>query len=95
MTESSVSDLVSALASGTWSSTAVTTAFCKRATIAQQLVNRLTEILFSNALVRAQKCDDYLAKEGKSMGPLHGLPISFKDVFAIKGVEASIGDYTF
>jgi Asp-tRNA(Asn)/Glu-tRNA(Gln) amidotransferase A subunit family amidase len=69
----------------------VALAFCKRAAIAQQLTNCITEPLFNSALDRAQYLDDYLAKNGKLFGPLHGLPISLKDTFRITGVDSSIG----
>ena len=36
------------------------------------------------ALKRAAELDTYLAKTGKVVGPLHGLPISLKDQFRIK-----------
>jgi len=35
-------------------------------------------MFFDKALQRAKELDDYLEKEGKPMGPLHGLPISVK-----------------
>lgn len=82
--------LVNALASGTLSSEAVTTAFCKRAAIAQQLTNCLTEILFDDAIERAKWLDKEFKRTGKPTGPLHGLPISLKDTFKIKGYDASI-----
>lgn len=69
----------------------VVRAFCKRAAIAQQLVNCCTEILFEDALARAEELDRHLATTGKTIGPLHGLPISVKDCFKIKGYDASIG----
>lgn len=34
--------------------------------------------MFDEALVRASYCDDYLAREGKLLGPFHGLPISLQ-----------------
>jgi amidase len=34
--------------------------------------------MFEEAFSRAQQLDDYLAKEGKVVGPFHGLPISAK-----------------
>lgn len=70
--------LVELMSSGAASSVEVVTAFCKRAAIAHQCVNCLTEIMFEEALARAKECDEYFAKEGKPMGPLHGLPISLK-----------------
>jgi Asp-tRNA(Asn)/Glu-tRNA(Gln) amidotransferase A subunit family amidase len=54
-------------------------------------VNCLTEIFFDQALARAKELDEYLAKNGQPMGPLHGLPISLKDSFNVVGVDATIG----
>lgn len=83
--------LVDKLVSKQLSATNVITAFCKRAAIAQQLVNCLTETFFDEALDRAKYLDQYLAKEGKPLGPLHGLPISIKDSFKLKNYEATLG----
>ncbi len=63
----------------------------KRAAIAHQLTNCLTEPLFSLALARASELDSHLARTGKLLGPLHGLPISVKDSFHITGIDSSIG----
>ncbi|KAF2264251.1 amidase [Lojkania enalia] len=87
--------LVEKMSSGEIKSYDVTLAFCKRAAIAQQLVNCLTEIFFEEALSRARQCDDYLAKEGNPIGPLHGLPISLKDSFNVKGTQTTIGYVSF
>lgn len=75
--------LVEMMVKGEVKSIEVVTAFCKRAAIAQQCVNCLTEIMFDEALARARQCDDYLEREGKTMGPLHGLPISLKVQFTL------------
>ncbi|KAJ3880439.1 general amidase [Lentinula edodes] len=79
------------LASTEWSSVEVTTAFYKRAIIAQQLTNCLTEIFVEKALQRAKELDDILQATGKVSGPLHGLPISLKDQFTMKGLETIMG----
>lgn len=70
---------------------AVAYAYCKRAAIAQQLTGCLTEIFFKRALARAKELDEYLEKEGKPVGPLHGIPISFKDNYDVEGVDSTIG----
>jgi len=70
--------LVEKMAKGEFKSVEVVTAFCKRAAIAQQCVSCLTEIMFDEAIARAKECDDVLEKEGRVLGPLHGLPISLK-----------------
>ncbi|KAL4251646.1 amidase family protein [Abortiporus biennis] len=79
------------LASAEWSSVEVTTAFYKRAIVAQQLVNCLTEIFVDEALARAAELDAHLKSTGKVVGPLHGLPISLKDQFKIKSHETTMG----
>ncbi|KAK7462776.1 hypothetical protein VKT23_007360 [Stygiomarasmius scandens] len=74
-----------------WSSFEVTTAFYKRAIVAQQLTNCLTEIFVEKALARSKELDEILKTTGRIVGPLHGLPISLKDQFAIKGLETIMG----
>ncbi|CAK7206324.1 hypothetical protein SEUCBS139899_009113 [Sporothrix eucalyptigena] len=88
-------DLLAKLAAGEYSATAVTTAFCKRAAIAQQLTSCLTEIFFDEALERAAFLDDYLATNDKPLGPLHGLPISIKDSFNYIGQDTTLGFVSF
>jgi amidase len=87
--------LVQLLGTGKLKSVDVVTAFCKRAAIAQQCVKCLTEIMFDEALARARECDAYFEKQGKPIGPLHGLPISLKDSFNVKGTQATIGYVSF
>ncbi|KAL0951471.1 hypothetical protein HGRIS_008159 [Hohenbuehelia grisea] len=91
ITGSNVEDLLPKLASGEWSSVEVTTAFYKRAIVAQQAVNCLTEIFIEKALARASELDEHLKKTGKVVGPLHGLPISLKDQINIQGLESTMG----
>ncbi|GAA5854137.1 hypothetical protein JCM9279_002846 [Rhodotorula babjevae] len=79
------------LAHGEWTATAVATAFCKRAALAHQLTNCLTEPLFDRALARAADLDAHFAATGEVVGPLHGLPISLKEQFDIEGVESTMG----
>lgn len=47
--------------------------------------NCLHEIFFEQAFRRARELDEYLARKGKTVGPLHGLPVSLKDQFHVKG----------
>lgn len=39
----------------------------------------------------AKKLDEYYAQHKSPVGPLHGLPVSLKDQFHIKGVETTMG----
>jgi amidase len=83
--------LLQGLANGKITSTELVTTFCKRAALAHQLTNCLTEILFTEAIARAKALDAHFTKTGKTVGPLHGLPITFKDSYNIKGHDTSIG----
>lgn len=87
--------LVELMSTGQLRSVDVVTAFCKRAAIAQQCVNCLTEVMFDEAIATARECDEFLAKQGRPKGALHGLPVSLKDSFNVKGVQATIGYAAF
>ena len=43
------------------------------------------------ALDRVKEVDRYLAERGEPIGPLHGLPISLRDQFTMKGLETIMG----
>ncbi|TCD65745.1 hypothetical protein EIP91_002229 [Steccherinum ochraceum] len=91
ITNSEISLLLKKLASAEWSSVEVTIAFYKRAIIAHQLVNCLTEIFVDRAVARARELDEHLRSTGRVVGPLHGLPVSLKDQICVKGVETTMG----
>ncbi|KAJ5141822.1 amidase, partial [Penicillium atrosanguineum] len=91
----SAENLIRMLATREITSMEVTTAFCKRTAIAQQLTNCLTEIFFEQALQRAKELDEYIVKKGRPMGPFHGLPISLKDSFMVEGQAATLGFISF
>ncbi|KAL4864260.1 hypothetical protein BDV12DRAFT_205843 [Aspergillus spectabilis] len=84
-------ELLQKLAQGAISSLEATSAFCKRSAIANQLTTCLTEHFYQSALDRARFLDEYLRTEKKLFGPLHGLPISIKDSFCVKGIQSTVG----
>ncbi|OQE36751.1 hypothetical protein PENCOP_c011G08448 [Penicillium coprophilum] len=86
-----IRDLVELVKCRRVSSEELTTAFCKRAAIAQQVTKCLTEIFFDKALRRAKELDDHLMRTGQVVGPLHGVPVSVKDRFDVEGVDTTVG----
>ncbi|KZP01876.1 general amidase [Calocera viscosa TUFC12733] len=83
--------LLEKLAKGEWSAVEVTSAFYKRAIIAHQVTNCLTEIFIDKALAWAASLDKKFKETGKPVGPLHGLPISLKDQICIEGMDTVMG----
>ncbi len=83
--------LLRKIANGSLPAVSVTKAFCKRAAIAQQLVRCCTEMFFDEAIESAERLDEHFRKTGRTVGPLHGLPVSLKDGFEVKGQDATLG----
>ncbi|KAI0384934.1 amidase signature domain-containing protein [Hypomontagnella monticulosa] len=84
-------DIVEEVKEGNLSAVQVTNAFCKTAAIAHQIGNCLHEIFFDQALERAAWLDAQFSNTKSTVGPLHGLPISIKDQFHVKGVDTTMG----
>ncbi|KAF1852016.1 amidase [Cucurbitaria berberidis CBS 394.84] len=84
--------LLEKLKGGEWSAEQVTVAFCKRAAIAHQLTNCLTEIFFDKAIERARELDhERQISPSKALRPLNGIPVSLKDSFQVSGYDTSTG----
>lgn len=47
--------------------------------------------MFPEALATADDLDSHLARTGQTIGSLHGLPISLKDNFHVKGHDSTVG----
>ncbi|KAH3670675.1 hypothetical protein OGAPHI_001190 [Ogataea philodendri] len=84
ITETTATKLASEIASGKLTAVEVFKAFAKRATACHQLVNCAMELFIDEGLERAKELDEYYQKTGKTVGPLHGLPISIKEHYAYK-----------
>jgi len=91
ITTLTVQELAEKIASGKYTAVQVCQAYCHRAAIAHQLVNCLVEISFDTASEQAKELDAYFQKYVRTVGLLHGVPVSLKDQFRVKGLESSIG----
>ncbi|KAH9858328.1 general amidase GmdA [Lenzites betulinus] len=83
--------LAAALRARRYTAVEVLEAFCHAATIAQDLTNCLTEVLFEEGLRRAAELDRHLAETGDVVGPLHGVPVSIKDHILVEGHDTATG----
>ncbi|GAA6062135.1 hypothetical protein JCM10212_003170 [Sporobolomyces blumeae] len=74
-----------------FNATNVVLTFIKSAIASHERCNNLTEILFAPALKRAIDLDEEFERTGQVKGPLHGVPVSFKDQIDIAGVDSTMG----
>ncbi|EGO24971.1 hypothetical protein SERLADRAFT_370184 [Serpula lacrymans var. lacrymans S7.9] len=84
-------DIVDRIAKGEWTASKVLEAYIARAAVAQAATNCLTEVLFEEARKEAWAIDKEFATTGLLRGPLHGVPVSFKDQYSITGYDSTIG----
>ena len=88
---SSATHILKQVRSKAWKSETVARAFCKSASVANQLTSCLTVATFDTAIERAKELDEHISRTGNVVGPLHGLPISLKDCFITPPVPSTIG----
>jgi Asp-tRNA(Asn)/Glu-tRNA(Gln) amidotransferase A subunit family amidase len=91
ITELDATAVCQRIASGELTAVDAVTAFGKRAAIAHQLTACLIDFFLDEGIKQAQQLDEYFRKEGKVIGPLHGLPISIKGMLPVKGTVGSAG----
>ncbi|KAH9935917.1 amidase signature enzyme [Epithele typhae] len=85
------SEIVRQIAKREWTASEVLEAYIARAALAQELTNCLTEAMFGAARKHAKALDAEFASTGRLRGPLHGVPVSFKDTYDVKGQDTTMG----
>ena len=65
----------------------LTISLCKLIALQNQ---NLLQVGFDTALQKAKELDRYYQLNQKTTGPLHGLPVSLKDQFHVKGLETTM-----
>ncbi|TDZ19575.1 Acetamidase [Colletotrichum orbiculare MAFF 240422] len=79
------------IAQGDFSSELVVGAYIEKAIESHSKTNCLTEVAFESALRRARELDAHLAKTGTPVGPFHGIPVTLKDQFNVRGLDTTLG----
>ena len=85
-----VTELKQGLASGLFTSEEVMLTYIHRTIEIGLPLEAVTDVNFEEALRIARDCDRQ-RREGKATGLLHGIPISVKDNFHMKGFDATCG----
>ncbi|KAI6754709.1 hypothetical protein HG530_012461 [Fusarium avenaceum] len=86
-----INEITGLLETGQVSALELTLAYIGRACEAQAKTNCLTEICFDDAIDQAKQLDDFQRENSRLIGPLHGVPMSVKDQFNIKGLDTTLG----
>ncbi|KAK9796947.1 putative Amidase signature domain-containing protein [Seiridium cardinale] len=86
-----IEDLQKSYASGNVNAEAVVRCYIESAIAAHEKTNCLTEIVFDDAVDYAKDSDSRLLVGDSSLSPLHGVPMTLKDQFNIKGYDSTIG----
>ncbi|PWN43803.1 amidase signature enzyme [Ceraceosorus guamensis] len=88
---SDIETITSGILDKKWTSTRVLEAYIRSSIRAQERCRPLTEIYYEQALKRAAWLDAEFQKTGKLVGPLHGVPLSVKEQYALRGTHLTVG----
>jgi len=70
----------------------VTKLFLDQIELHNKTINAISDIRDYNDIITEAKAKDKLLKDGAVLGPLHGLPMTVKDSFNVKGLISSNGN---
>jgi len=90
LTKMSAGDLARAVAGGQTTSRAVTEAFIQRIESVNPALNAVVVPLFDMARADADAADAAVAR-GDALGPLHGVPMTIKEQFPLRGTPSTLG----
>ncbi|KAK3676376.1 hypothetical protein LTR78_003652 [Recurvomyces mirabilis] len=85
-----VVELASKVAQGEFTTTEVVEAYIRKAVKAHQKTNCITEVLFKDALQQAHQLDAHYAEHKRPIGPFHGVVMTLKDQFDVKGHDTTL-----
>ena len=90
ITHLSASELAEKIKDRELSAQEVTAAFIQRIETVNDKLNAVVVPLFDDARTQAKEADQK-QERGESLGPLHGVPVTIKDQFHVKGVPTTFG----
>ena len=90
LTELSGAELLELMRTGDVSSADVVAAHLARVQAVNPVLNAVVQLRAEAARAEAAAADDTRAR-GERLGPLHGLPVTIKDCFAVDGLVSAVG----
>jgi Asp-tRNA(Asn)/Glu-tRNA(Gln) amidotransferase A subunit family amidase len=92
--DASLTELAASIRAGEISSLETVSAFLERIHQLDPGIAAWAWVNTEGAMKSAERCDQHLA-ERKPLGPLHGVPIGFKDIFETQGIPTGMGSPIF
>ena len=86
-----VTELIKLIQKKEVSSVEILDSLLKRINDKNPQINAVVALDADRALEKAKKADE-LTKQGKSLGPLHGIPMTIKDAYEVEGLVSTGGD---
>ena len=90
LTSLSATEMAGAIRDGELSSVDLVAAHIQRIEDVNERINALVVPLFDEAMAAAEKADQ-ARKAGAELGPLHGVPVSIKEFFDVRGTRTTAG----
>lgn len=85
------SEITRRISAREWTARRVLLAYVRATSRTSSRTNAVSEVLYARALATASRLDKELEATGELQGPLHGVPMTIKDLFHVKGVDTAIG----
>ena len=73
----------------------LTEGYLRRIDALDPLMNSYLTVMYDDAMNQAKKAEQSVMDKGSALGPLHGIPISVKDLDAVKGIRTTFGSLVF
>ena len=86
----SATEIAAAVTAGTVTAQAVTAAALARVAARNPVLNAFTDVTAARAMAQAERVDA-ARREGKTLGPLAGVPFAVKNLFALQGLPTRAG----
>ena len=92
---STVTELRNLIVSKKLSPVELTEGYLRRIDSLNPLINSYLTVMYDYAIGQAKQAEKAVMDKDSVLGPLHGIPISVKDLDAVRGIRTTFGSLVF